>query len=120
MSWSRPIVEWARDTFGDGPHSNYLDRAGKEWEEFLREQDPEKEAEEAADVVICLARYVHARTGNQLSDYVEMKQLINEGREWERTVPGCGRRVKSPVREAAEEVIRSFFRRCIFMKTAKL
>ena len=56
MSWSKPISEWARATFGAATPQRALDRTDDEFCELLEAQS----AEEAADVVICLCGFAAA------------------------------------------------------------
>lgn len=91
MTWSKPISDWARDTFGASTPERALERAQEEWDELKLKPS----AEEAADVVICLTAYVRT-LGSDMAAEVERKMEINRAREWVTDGTGCGYHKKGP------------------------
>lgn len=106
MSWSRRIVQWSLRTFGQPTEASKRMRFADELREWAAQDDPFKKAEEAADMVIVLAGYVHRTTGKELADFVEMKMQINEHRDWTCFGDGTGKRRESPAHEEWERRFR--------------
>ena len=79
------IAKWGEDTFGPIKSERIAGRAAAEMDE-LRD-DPES-VEEAADVVICLARYPG------LWAAVERKMAVNRKRRWNVIGDGTGYHIK--------------------------
>ena len=93
MSWSKAITDWQLATFGAATPPRALRRFREELDELL--DAPESElAEEAADVVIMLAGWVKARTGEDLAEAVERKMAINRARKWDVRGDGTGYHIK--------------------------
>lgn len=96
---SKTISDWAVSVFGDSREDRVLfKRAEKEWKELeeLIEKGIHsyKVAEEAADVVICLARLAY-KQGYDLFELVDSKMDINRKRKWIKTGLGDGQHVKA-------------------------
>lgn len=97
MSWSKPITDWQRETFGTPTVTVAFERAREEWAEmfdgFHEDWSPEEQAEEAADVVITLAAFVRA-LGFDLAEVLEKKMAKNRVRKWVTRGDGTGDHVK--------------------------
>lgn len=79
------IAQWCEDTFGPITPERIVSRAGEEMDELLAEPT---RVEEAADVLICLARYPG------LWAAVERKMKVNRGRKWRLMGDGTGYHIK--------------------------
>ncbi|WP_066918425.1 dATP/dGTP pyrophosphohydrolase domain-containing protein [Methylobacterium sp. CCH5-D2] len=79
------ISAWAEATFGPITPERTVARADEEMVELRAEPDS---VEEAADVVICLARYAG------LWAAVERKMAVNRTRQWRRVGDGTGYHIK--------------------------
>lgn len=80
------IAQWCEETFGPVRPARIAARANEEMAELLLkviDGDPDA-ITEAADVVICLARF------KGLWAAVERKMAINRQRRWRLTGDGCG------------------------------
>lgn len=92
------IAQWAQDTFGEAKSiARVAVRANEEMAELLRavtsSQRPKVIREEAADVVIVLARLVYLNNGD-LWEEVEHKMAINRSRTWKMDGSGHGYHVR--------------------------
>lgn len=85
------IAAWAEATFGSITPERTVARADEEMVELRAEPGS---VEEAADVVICLARYAG------LWAAVERKMVINRKRQWRRVGDGTGYHIKAPAPSA--------------------
>lgn len=96
-SWSKPITDWQRETFGEATPDTAYARAREEWDELVdghcEDWEPAEQAEEAADVVITLAAFVRAH-GFDLAEVVERKMAKNRARKWVTRGDGTGDHVK--------------------------
>lgn len=81
------IAAWAEATFGPITPERTVARADEEMVELRAEPGS---VEEAADVVICLARYAG------LWAAVERKMAVNRKRQWRRVGDGTGYHIKAP------------------------
>ena len=93
------IAQWAEETFGPIHNpARVAARANEEMAELLRaatsEAPPFALVEEAADVVIVLARLVHV-AGGDLWQAVEAKMAVNPERTWRRYDTGHGYHVRA-------------------------
>ena len=79
------IAQWCEDTFGPIQPARIVSRAAEEMEELKAEP---ARVEEAADVVICLARYPG------LWETVERKMKVNRKRRWRLMGDGTGYHIK--------------------------
>jgi hypothetical protein len=79
------IAQWCEETFGPITPERMVERAGEEFEELRAEPSS---AEEAADVVICLARVPG------LWEAVERKMVKNRLRRWALRGDGTGYHIK--------------------------
>jgi hypothetical protein len=79
------IAQWCEETFGPIQPERIVSRAGEEMDELRAEPT---RVEEAADVVICLARYPG------LWEAVERKMAVNRARKWRLMGDGTGYHVK--------------------------
>jgi hypothetical protein len=79
------IAQWCEKTFGPITPERMVERAGEEFEELRAEPTS---AEEAADVLICLARVPG------LWDAVQRKMVKNRLRRWNVRGDGTGYHVK--------------------------
>ena len=79
------IVQWCDETFGPITPERMVERAGEEFEELRA--DPTS-AEEAADVLICLARVPG------IWKAVERKMAVNRKRQWALRGDGTGYHIK--------------------------
>lgn len=86
------VTEWANETFGEATIEFQIDRAEKEIRELLDSKDPEKIAEEAADVCICLFRII----GTLNPEAINLKMEQNRARTWKLDGNGCAQHVKEP------------------------
>ena len=82
------IADWCEETFGPITPERLAERAGEEMDELRA--DPSN-VTEAADVVICLARYP------RLWAEVERKMAINRQRQWQLMGDGTGYHIKTPL-----------------------
>jgi hypothetical protein len=93
------VTTWADDTFGPATLTVQLRRAYEEMDELatladrmtlgLEPDSPAKLAEEAADIVICLYRFI----GHTDPLAIEKKMAINRKREWKVDGSGCAQHV---------------------------
>lgn len=84
------VTTWANETFGEATIEAQLKRAEKEIRELLESKDPEKIAEEAADVCICLFRII----GTLNPEAINQKMAKNRARTWKLDGNGCAQHVK--------------------------
>lgn len=82
------VAQWAEATFGPITPQRMVERADEEMTEL--KADPTN-VTEAADVVICLARYPG------LWAEVERKMAVNRGRKWRLMGDGTGYHIKTPL-----------------------
>lgn len=98
VTWSERISAWALRTFGQGSQQALFKRFEQELEELYNADTKEKQAEEAADVVITLCNYVKS-IGYDLAHVVYMKEFVNNRREWVSNGDGTGQHVKDSKRD---------------------
>lgn len=94
METTYTISAWANEVFGEaGSNARVAARANEEMAELLRavtsDQPIDKVIEEAADVVIALARLA-GRNGFDLWDAAERKMEVNRARVWKADGTGHG------------------------------
>lgn len=93
----KTITDWAVATFGKAPSiAHILDRAEDEFfelKEAIANGNPEKIAEEIADVRIVLCQ-ISERLGYNEQAAVDAKMKINRARQWETNGDGTGKHIK--------------------------
>lgn len=107
------IAGWAAATFGPAHDpARVAARANEEMAELLRaatsQQPPSKLIEEAADVVIVLARLVHV-AGGDIWEAVERKMEVNRARVWKKDGTGHGYHVREKATDQADRSVDQFF-----------
>ena len=98
VTWSTEITGWQQATFGKASVMTAYSRTVEEWTELRDKLEGMQStnaacAEEAADVVICLAALVGS-LGFDLAEVVEKKMLVNRARKWRVGPDGKGYHVK--------------------------
>lgn len=106
------IAGWAAATFGPAHDpARVAARANEEMAELLRaatsQQPPSKLIEEAADVVIVLARLVHV-AGGDIWQAVERKMEVNRARVWKKDGTGHGYHVREKEADQVERSVDQF------------
>lgn len=87
------VTEWANETFGPATIQRQVERARQEFLELEQIMSvpchPNKLAEEAADVVICLYRVI----GTLDPEAINKKMAKNRARKWNVGPDGCGQHI---------------------------
>lgn len=87
------VTEWANETFGPATIQRQVERAKEEFSELEQIMSvpchPNKLAEEAADVVICLYRVI----GTLDPEAINKKMAKNRARKWNVGPDGCGQHI---------------------------
>lgn len=90
------VTNWANETFGPATIQRQVERAKEEFFELeqimIRPCHPDKLAEEAADVCICLYRVI----GTLDPEAINKKMAKNRARQWNVGPDGCAYHVKEP------------------------
>jgi uncharacterized protein YabN with tetrapyrrole methylase and pyrophosphatase domain len=97
METLKSIAIWSNETFKNASVETQFRRAKEEMDEleyvlntFNPDSFPEKIAEEAADVVICLYRIIW----NLDPEAIEKKMKKNRIRKWKIDETGCGQHIE--------------------------
>ena len=87
------VTEWANETFGPATIQRQVERAREEFSELEHiisvPCHPDKLAEEAADVCICLYRVI----GTLDPEAINKKMAKNRARQWNVGPDGCGQHI---------------------------
>jgi NTP pyrophosphatase (non-canonical NTP hydrolase) len=97
-TWSKRISLWAERTFGQSTPASSYSRFMQEWEEFVeacQSMNKEKQAEEAADMVIALSKFVDS-IGYDLAAVMFRKEYVNSQRNWTSHGDGTGQHIRNP------------------------